>query len=96
MAWVRRVKWKISQGKLLAACHVFSRDSASLVPSEAAVWNNDFSSGFCCYYLDPHQTIEGFIGLNCPLTSTQELSGGWYSGAEGSNVMGLSPTCPSM
>lgn len=57
MAWVRRVKLMISQGKMLAACHVFCRVSASLVPSEAAVRNNDFGNGFCRYYLDPCQTI---------------------------------------
>jgi len=50
-------KLKISQGKMLAACHVFCRDSASLVPAEAAIQNNDSGSGFGSYYLDPSQTI---------------------------------------
>ena len=89
-------KLKISQGKMLAACHVFCRDSASLVPAEAAIQNNDSGSGFGSYYLDPSQTIQGFRGLNYPFTSTQELNGGQYSGAEGSSVMGFTPTHPSM
>lgn len=57
MAWVRRVKLKMSQGKTLAGCHIFCRDTASLVPSEGAVQNNDFDRGFCRYYLDLCQTI---------------------------------------
>lgn len=81
---------------MLAACHVSCRDSASLVPSEAAVRNKDFSSGFCHYYLDPCQTIYDFTGLKCPFTSTRELTGGQYNGAGGRSVMGLTPTHPSM
>lgn len=73
------------------------RDSASLVPLQATVQNNYFSSGFLPLLFRSLSDYLGLYRLKLSLfTSTQELTKGQYSSAEGSSVMGLPPTHPSM
>lgn len=73
------------------------RDSASLVLLQATLQNNNFSSGFLPLLF---RSLSGYLGLYrlklSLFTSTQELTEGQYSGAEGSGVMGLPPAHPSM